>query len=213
MQNFELSDGAFTTYDEEWLPRHVADAVLQTLTNEASWEQRPINMFGREIMQPRLISWAGDLPYRYSGQTLPPRAMTPVLEALTLRVQQVVGKPFNHVLLNRYRDGQDCMGMHADDEGELGRNPVIAALSLGVERDFVLAPREHRRRKEKKRFALRHGSLLVMAGTIQHSWRHGVPRMNGVQGERINVTWRWLKGPPGWRDAAFAKSGRSRSAR
>lgn len=197
MERIELKDGAWIDVDEEWLPSDVADEMLAGLIDEEPWVQKPIVVFGREVMQPRLLSWSGDLPYKYSGQTLPVRPALPRVAALQARLAELVGVDFNHVLLNRYRDGRDHMSRHADNEPELGRCPVIAAVSLGVTRRFVL---EHKRQRKRKRTVmLTHGSLLVMGGTIQHTWRHAVPRMNNVTGERINLTFRWLRGPPGWR--------------
>lgn len=164
------------------------------------WEQRSIRVFGREIPQPRLIGWAGALPYRYSGQTLEPRPLEPVLTELMDRVNAACGVTFNHILLNRYRDGRDAMGVHADNEPELGPWPTIAAISLGAVRPFLIEPKEKRgRKKHRKRIPLQHGSLLVMGGRMQHTWRHAVPRVNGLDQERVNLTFRVLRGPPGWR--------------
>lgn len=108
--------------------------------------------------------------------------------------------PFNHILLNRYRSGRDAMGVHADNEPELGPWPTIAAISFGAVRPFLIEPKEKRgRKKHRKRIPLQHGSLLVMGGRMQHTWRHAVPRVNGLVDERINLTFRLLHGPPGWR--------------
>jgi alkylated DNA repair dioxygenase AlkB len=193
----ELGEGCWVTHDREWLTAAEADEALTALTEQVAWEERPIVAFGREIMQPRLIGWGGALPYAYSGQTLPERPLTPALDALLVRVSAACGVPFNHVLLNRYRDGRDHMSMHADNEPQLGREPVIAALSLGASRKFRL---EFKRKRSRKRtFNLIHGSLFVMGGALQHRWRHAVPKMASVTGERINVTFRVLHGPPGWR--------------
>ena len=108
--------------------------------------------------------------------------------------------PFNHVLLNRYRDGSDSIGLHADDEPELGRDPVVAALSLGATRRFVLKPRRARLGPSRS-FDVDHGSLLVMGGTCQRHYVHGVPRQAGVSGERISLTFRRVLRPPGASDA------------
>ncbi len=198
LERFDLGKDAYTDYDPQWLDSEESDDMLASLLTSCAWEQRAIVAGHKEVMQPRLIDWGGDLPYRYSGQTLEPRPLTGLLGELNERVSDVVGVPFNHVLLNRYRDGRDHMGMHTDAEFELGQNPTIAALSLGVSRHFVLRPK-FKGRKHERRFLLAHGSLLVMGGTLQHRWRHGVPKMMGVSGERINVTFRRLMGPPGWR--------------
>lgn len=185
----ELGRGAFYDYDPTWLSPSRADALFDVLVRTMTWEQRAIRVFGRDVMQPRLITWAGEVPYRYSGQTLEPRPVPAVLEPVLDTVREACHVPFNHILLNRYRDGHDTMGMHADDERDLGRNPVIAALSLGTPRRFLLRPK-NRNAKHRAEVTLENGSLLVMGGNTQHTWRHGVPRQKRITGERINVTFR-----------------------
>src|SRR5213592_2321689 len=118
-----LASGAWLDYDPGWLPPAEADETLRALRDELAWEQREIVLFGRRVLQPRLIAWAGSLGYRYSGQTLEPREPTPTTAALMARVSERTGVPFNHVLLNCYRDGSDRIGLHADNEPELGLNP------------------------------------------------------------------------------------------
>ena len=191
----DLGDGALTDYDPAWLPPERAAELMRALISSYEWEQRPINVFGKEVMQPRLIAWSGELPYRYSGQILEPRPFAEPLLELTREVSRIAGVEFNHVLLNRYRDGNDSMGMHADDEPELGRDPIIAAISLGAPRRFVMV----HKKKKRDRFSLilEHGSLFVMRGTMQHKFRHGVPKQKSVAAERINVTFRRLLRPPG----------------
>ncbi len=194
----EMPGDAWVDYARGWIERDDATLLLDRLIEELDWQQRPIRVFGKDVMQPRLITWAGETPYRYSGQTLEPIPLDGILAELNAAVSEACGVPFNHVLGNRYRDGRDHMGWHADDERELGRQPIIAALSLGVRRKFVL----HRKRnkRQKRHYELAHGSLLVMGGACQHTWRHTVPKMTNLVGERINLTFRLLKGPPGWRE-------------
>lgn len=196
MPRRELGGGAWIDLDP-WLPEETVQTLHQALVDELEWSQRPIVVFGREVLQPRLIAWAGARAYRYSGQILPPRAFGPVLEGLCREVEETTGLAFDHVLLNRYRDGQDHMGMHADDEPELGENPQIAALSLGVRRRFVLEPKPKKLRKRRVSLSLEPGSLMVMGGRIQHGWRHGVPKQASVHEERVNVTFRLLRYDPG----------------
>lgn len=184
-------------YDPDWIPREEATALYLDLVEALAWEERPIVAFGREILQPRLIGWAGELPYRYSGQELPPRAEPPVLAALRARVEAACGQPLNHVVANLYRSGEDHVSMHADNEPELGRCPLVASVSLGAARRFVI---ERKANRKKKRFTLHHGSLLVMGGAFQHQWRHMVPRQPRITAPRLNLTFRFLHGPPGWRE-------------
>src|SRR5207245_7768715 len=107
-----LASGAWLDYDPGWLSPAEAAAALRALRDEMAWEQREIVLFGRRILQPRLIAWAGELGYRYSGQTLEPRPFTPTLRRLLARVSPDAGARFNHVLANRYRSGDDSMGLH-----------------------------------------------------------------------------------------------------
>ena len=145
------------------------------------------------------MSWAGDLPYKYSGQTLDPVPVPEVLRRLQTAVEAKCGATFNHILLNRYRDGDDSMAFHADDEPELGKNACIAAVSVGHTRKFDVQVKS--RAKKKTSIFLEHGSLMVMDGSLQHTHYHAVPKnrvpTNGK--ERINITFRYLRGPPGWR--------------
>ena len=190
-----LARGAWLDHDPEWLSEDDADAALAALRGELEWEQREIVLFGRRILQPRLIAWAGEVGYRYSGQTLEPRAFTPAARRLLERVRAEAGAPFNHVLVNRYRSGEDSMGLHADDEPELGPDPRVATVSLGAGRRFVVRPR----RKEdgqRQDLELGHGALLVMGGTSQRHYVHGVPRQTSVSGERISLTFRRLLRAP-----------------
>jgi alkylated DNA repair dioxygenase AlkB len=195
VSRLELAAGAWLRLEPGWLSPAEADAALVALRAELAWEQRAIVLLGRRVLQPRLIAWAGELGYRYSGQTLEPRAFTSAVAALLPRVQAVAGAPFNHVLVNRYRDGRDSMGLHADDEPELGPDPVVATLSLGTTRRFVVKPRRPSLGAGTT-LALGHGSLLVMAGTCQRHYVHGVPRQPDTSGERVSLTFRHLLRAP-----------------
>ena len=191
----DLGKGAFIDYWATWMSPDEGDRLLRELITSMPWQEVAIRARDKTVVQPRLTAWAGDLPYRYSGQTLEPRSPPPALIDVWQRIAEATGVAYNHAVLNYYRNGSDNMGMHADDEVELGRNPTIAALSLGAERKFVLRP------KGKKRYwvtyRLAHGSLLVMRGTLQHKWYHGVPKQPAAERPRINLTMRQLMGPPG----------------
>jgi alkylated DNA repair dioxygenase AlkB len=187
VERFDLMHGAWAELVHEWLPGDAAAALQHALGGELAWEQREIVLFGKRILQPRLIAWAGEVPYRYSGQTLEPRDATPTLRSVWSRVVEHTRVAFNHVLVNRYRDGNDSMGMHADDEPELGEHPVVVSVSLGVTRRFVVAPR---RGKGSLSLELGPGSLLVMGGTFQDHYRHGLPKVPGLHGERVSLTFR-----------------------
>jgi alkylated DNA repair dioxygenase AlkB len=191
----ELGLGAWVELEAGFVPAAETAACQGVLQEELSWEQREIVLFGRRVLQPRLIAWGGELPYRYSGQTLPPRPFSPALAALVQRVGARQGIPFNHVLANRYRDGTDSMGFHADDEPELGPDPQVATLSLGATRNLVVVPRR-KRDGERRRYALEAGDLFVMGGTCQRHFHHGIPKDRKVMAERISLTFRQVLRAP-----------------
>jgi alkylated DNA repair dioxygenase AlkB len=177
-------------FDPCWLGEAEADRLLHGLREAIAWENHRIRLFGREHASPRLSCWIGDpgTAYRYSGALFEPRPWPSLLRPLRERLYETLGVGFNSVLANRYRDGRDCMGWHSDDEPELGEAPVIASVSLGATRRFVL---KHRRDpKQKLAVELPHGSLLVMAGATQRNCRHALPRTAKETAERINLTFR-----------------------
>jgi alkylated DNA repair dioxygenase AlkB len=147
-------------------------------------------MFGRWVDSPRLSCWIGDpdARYRYSGQTFEPHPWPQVLLPLRVRLRKELGIDFNSVLANLYRDGRDAMGWHSDDEPELGAEPVIASVSLGAARRFVLRRRDDH--TVRNAFLLEPGSLLVMRGSSQRDWQHALPRTAKPVGPRINLTFR-----------------------
>lgn len=175
----------------EWvLGAESHEDLLATLVDELDWEQKHLVMFGREVAEPRLSAWYGDEAYTYSGITLEPRPFTPTLERLKAICEHEAGTPFNSVLVNLYRNGDDSMGWHADDEPELGTEPVIASLSLGATRRFKF---RHRRTREVIEHDLTGGSLLVMSGASQSGWMHSIPKQKRVIDARVNLTFRSIK--------------------
>lgn len=192
-----LELGGLVRYEPGWLAPAEADALLQELRSSVDWKQGVITMFGRELPEPRLTVWFGEADYTYSGRTLRAAPWPDSLAELRGRLEGASGTRFNAALLNRYRDGHDSMGLHSDDEPELGPNPVIASVSLGAERRFLLVPKKKAARQRSLEVTLGHGSLVVMAGACQHNYRHGVPRQSGTAGERINLTFRKVSGGAG----------------
>ena len=173
-----------------WLSAPEADALLVRLRDEVPWTVHRIRMFGRWVDSPRLSCWMGDpdVRYRYSGALFEPEPWHPAIRALLPRLEAACGAPFNSVLINRYRHGGDYMGWHSDDEPELGAEPVIASLSLGAARRFVMRVKSDHATKAEWRLA--HGDLLVMRGDCQQVAQHALPKMAVVQNERINLTFR-----------------------
>ena len=174
-----------------WLNPGRATALFEKLLGSLQWEQSRLNMYGRSVAIPRLNAWYADerCEYRYSGYQLPLHAWTHELQEIRELLRATTGTSFNSVLANLYRDGNDSVGWHSDDEPELGANPLIASLSLGTTRRFRL------RHKWDKGLGnvdleLESGSLLVMSGAIQHHWRHCVPKSPKSSSARINLTFR-----------------------
>jgi len=166
--------------------------IATELRHSLVWQQKPILIFGREVMQPRLTAWYGDpgCSYVYSGKRNEPLPWTPLLTELRDAVQSVTGARFNSVLANCYRNGQDSMGWHSDDESELGPDPVIASLSFGGTRRFCF---QHRKNKAQKlALLLQDGDLLLMAGATQANYRHALPKTVKPVAERLNFTFRWI---------------------
>jgi alkylated DNA repair dioxygenase AlkB len=171
-----------------------ADSLFVALRDSSAWKQEIATLFGRRIPVPRLVAWHGDAAYKYSGILHRPREWTQPLLLLKRIAEKCARANFNSVLLNLYRDGQDSMGWHSDDEKELGDNPVIASLSLGAERVFHLRHKTDPALKLK--LPLPHGSCLVMGGAMQHHWQHALPKtarpLIEFGGARINLTFRLI---------------------
>lgn len=188
-QRLELPDAELRLWPAAFAREH-ADALLAELHASIPWVQEEIVIFGARRRVPRLVSWHGDpgTSYEYSGTAHEPQAWTPALLEIRSVVEALTAHGYNSVLLNLYRDGADGMGWHADDEPALGRNPVIASVSLGATRRFRLRHRRHR--DVTLGLHLEHGSLLLMAGPMQHHYMHAVPKTARAVGARINLTFR-----------------------
>ncbi|CAD5107788.1 alpha-ketoglutarate-dependent dioxygenase AlkB family protein [Zestomonas carbonaria] len=178
-----------------WVAAGEAGCWFDELVARTPWQQPQVFLHGRFYPVPRQVAWYGDAEarYRYSGLSHEPLPWTPLLAEIRRRVEAECGQPLNGVLLNYYRDGQDSMGWHSDDEPELGAHPLVASLSLGGARRFDL------RRKGGSRIEhsllLEHGSLLVMAGATQHHWQHQVAKTRQACAPRLNLTFRLIRSP------------------
>ena len=163
--------------------------MFEQLLAEVAWQQDVVHMYGKKIAVPRLQALYGDpgTDYQYTGISLTPNAWTPLLLSLKEQIELKTKQKFNSVLINLYRDQNDTVGWHSDDEKELGNNPTIASLTLGYKRNFSL---KHKQRSEKLTLPLASGSLFIMAGESQHYWLHAVPRSKKEMGPRINLTFR-----------------------
>lgn len=176
-----------------FLPAAIASRLFSKLLAEVDWQQDKIRLFGKTHLLPRLHQWYGDSGtcYRWSGIQMQPQPWIPELITLRHEVERDTGSRFNCALINLYRDGNDSMGWHADDEAVLGPRPVIASVSLGVERDLLL--RRRGTLKASHSVSLGHGSLLLMHGETQRNWQHALPRRKKVLTPRINLTFRYIE--------------------
>lgn len=183
LETIEIADGGLLLYDEAFLSSDIADRYFVELRDDAAWEQKP-GIFGH--MQPRLTASYGDegVTYRYSGTVNVALPWTNTMLEIKRKIEAVQGS-YNFCLLNRYRSGADSMGLHSDDEPEMGN--VIGSLSLGATRTFRI---RHNKSKETRTFAVGNGTLIIMAGTMQQFWKHEVPKTAENVGERINLTFR-----------------------
>ena len=178
------------SYVPDFLSKPVADAFFEDLYHNIPWQQDPITVFGKTYPQPRLTSLHANTldSYTYSGVTMTPKPMTETLKQIEKRLQQYSDASFTSVLLNLYRDGKDSNGWHADDEPELGINPIIASVSLGASRFFHL--RHNHDREKRYKISLEHGSLLLMGGETQNFWKHSVAKTAKKINPRIHLTFR-----------------------
>lgn len=189
MMKFDLANAAIELH-EHFFNAQESASIMQALITEIDWQQYQIKIFGKTLDQPRLTAYYGqDHPYyAYSNIKLQPIPFTPILLSIKNKIETLTSHQFNGVLLNYYRNGDDSMGWHADDEKELGTNPVIASLSFGASRNFQL---QHSLDKSisKATIVLNDASLLIMKGVTQHFWKHQIPKQKN-KGPRINLTFR-----------------------
>jgi alkylated DNA repair dioxygenase AlkB len=188
-QNLLARDGAAWLI-ERALAAPAADRLLETLLAAIDWRQETATIMGRRVPIPRLTAWHGEAGYVYSGIKMSPMPWNAPLLELKAAAEACAGQAFNSVLLNLYRDGRDSVSWHADNEPGLGRDPVIASISLGATRRFQL---KHRRSGERVALDLAHGSCLVMAGATQHHWLHQLPKTRHPVGPRMNLTFRSMR--------------------
>jgi alkylated DNA repair dioxygenase AlkB len=170
-----------------------ANLLFKKLYHEIPWQQDNITVFGKNHLQPRLTALFGNegKPYSYSNIVMQPHPWNTILTYIKEEVETISDENFTTVLLNLYRDGKDSNGWHADNEKELGRNPVIASVTFGAERIFHL---QHNSIAEaKQKIILEHGSLLIMKGETQHFWKHQIPKTAKPIDSRINLTFRTIK--------------------
>jgi len=189
--HFNLPD-AEVFYIPFFLNQQEATELFNILQHETPWQHDAITLFGKKHLQPRLTAFYGveNLSYSYSNIKMNAHSWTPTLLELKKKIESISQTTFNSVLLNLYRNGKDSMGWHADNEKELGQNPIIVSLTLGSERFFHL---KHNHFPDKKcKIKLENGSLLVMKGSTQHFYKHQIPKTTQLLDPRINLTFRMI---------------------
>lgn len=190
-QTIPLPNADLVFYENIISPE-LATLWFDALNKGLNWQQESLVVYGKEHAIPRLQCFYGDegVKYQYSGKVFNAQLWDDNLRQLKQLVESICQVKFNCVLANLYRDGNDCMGWHADDEAELGKTPVIASLSFGATRCFKL---KHRLSNEKFEIELTSGSLLIMAGSTQEFWYHSLPKRARVNSARVNLTFRYMK--------------------
>lgn len=186
-----LSNEQFDWRNVDW--RAMSAAQLKEVHFcHIQWQQDYMKLYGKSLPLPRLTSWYGDpgKSYEYSGIKSDPHPWNAGLLRLKERIEECARHRFNCVLLNWYRDGQDSLSWHADDEKELGRDPVIGSANFGATRDFLV--RRNDDHSQKISIPLKHGSVLIMQGEMQHFWQHAVPKRSRVKDNRFNLTFRTI---------------------
>ena len=180
-------------YHAIFFDNNQANLLFDKLKTEIPWQQDNITVYGKSYPQPRLTALYGNegKPYSYSNIVMQPHFWNPLTTFIKEKVEQITNEKFTTVLLNLYRDGKDSNGWHADNEKELGRNPVIASVSFGATRPFYL--KHNTIENQRLKIDLSHGSLLVMKGETQHFWKHQIAKTAKPIGERINLTFRIIR--------------------
>lgn len=183
IKHFVIPDAELSLY-EHFFSRNDADRYYKILLEQTPWEQKPITLHGKTHLTPRMTAWYGKL---WSGKPMVP--LTPILQEIKDKVEEITHIHFTSVLLNLYRSGQDSVSWHRDNEKEFGHNPIIGSVSFGETRPFEI---RHKFKKEieKIRIPLNHGSFLLMGGPMQHFWEHQIPKTAKDIKPRINLTFR-----------------------
>lgn len=188
VQAIDLGDAEISVYQQAFSTSE-SETYFKYLMDHSKWQSASIRLGGRAIPIPRLQTWVADpgCSYSYSGIPMKPENWSPSLLQIRSRVEELAGQSFNAVLLNLYRHGNDSVSWHADDEPELGSNPVVASVSFGATRPFQL---KHKAKDAKYRLTLSNGSLLIMGRGLQNNWLHQLPKVKDLNEARINLTFR-----------------------
>ena len=173
------------------LNKNISDEIFNYCFNEIDWEEGEIKLYGKIYKIPRLQAWyANDgLNYTYSNKKLYPKKWTKRLIQFKNEIENITNSKFNSLLANLYRNGNDSMGFHSDDEEELGSKPVIASISLGENRPLIF---KHKKENITHRIEQNHGDIILMTGNTQQEWKHGINKSKKITLPRINLTFRTI---------------------
>lgn len=187
----QIVENGWYIWEPHFYNENRSQDLFDALYNELPWEAGEIKLFGKTHKIPRKQVMFADqgLEYGYSGIKLSVLDWNGKVKRIKSNIEREYDFNFNACLANLYRDGKDSNGWHADNEKELGLNPVIASLSLGAERTFKM---KHLNSNERIDFKMSSGSLLIMGGEMQHYWKHQIPKSKTVVNPRINLTFRKL---------------------
>jgi alkylated DNA repair dioxygenase AlkB len=187
---------ALVEYRSKVFEETESNVLLQQFIHELPWEQITRIMYGKKIITPRMTVWFGDPLSNYSLGAVPEHPLPWTKELITIKnkVKELAGIDFNTVLLNYYRDGNDSVAWHSDNDGIPGRNKIVASVSFGQPRIFEFRNRKDHRMKYS--MVLENGSYLLMKGDFQDQWEHRVPKTLKVMKPRVNLTFRLMPRSP-----------------
>jgi len=180
-------------YIPNFLSSDKATYLFDSLKSDVAWEQKHITIYNKTMPLPRLTAWFGDdhnKTYKYSNIVNVPQEWHPLLLKLKVFLEQKFNSKINSGLLNLYRDQNDGLGWHSDNEKELGKTPIIFSISLGETRQFQV--KDKLTGQHKINLDLAHGDLIIMRGDMQQKWLHRIAPTTKLKGERINITFRFI---------------------
>lgn len=191
----QLDEGSFIDYYTDFMTDKFSDELLNKLLSDIPW--REVTRQGKEgaYIIPRKQCWMSDKNVQAGlTQKEPALEWSDEINVLKTLIEDELAKnnvhvKFDYVLMNLYRDGNDNIGLHNDDMYHEEDKSVIASISLGATRTFKMINKNHKQHS-KYDFISSHGSLIVMRGTTQFNWLHGVPKNGSVTKPRINLTFR-----------------------
>ena len=184
--------GAEIELYKEYYTDDEAKKIFEELS-KLPYDDSYIKLFGKTRMPRQMLWFSDNLDWTYVFSSshiggLKANEFTDLLNEIREKVQATTGKTFNSLLINYYKDGNDGVSWHNDNDPWLGKNFIVPSLSFGAERVFKL--RENKKGAKSKNFNLTNGSMILMKGTTQESHVHSIPKTKKTIGPRINLTFR-----------------------